>query len=67
MRVFSSKPATSIEFNDVESNNLAGYEERTRVLNMIRWIYILYTHSEWDRNLFGKIIHDTKITITLIK
>ena len=29
-RVCSSKPAISIEFNDVDSNNLAGYEERTR-------------------------------------
>ena len=36
MRVFSSKPAISIEFNDVESHNLAGYEERTRVFYMIR-------------------------------
>ena len=34
-RVSSSKPAISIEFNDVDSNNLAGYEERTRVLYMI--------------------------------
>ena len=32
-RVLSSKPAISIEFNDVD--NLAGYEERTRVLYMI--------------------------------
>ena len=35
-RVFSSKPAISIEFNDVDSNNLAGYEERTCVLYMIQ-------------------------------
>ena len=34
-RVYSSKPAISIEFNDVDINNLAGYEERTRVLYMI--------------------------------
>ena len=42
MQVRSSKPAISIEFNDVESNNLAGYEERTRVLYMIlkRAIYL---------------------------
>ena len=35
MRVCSSAPAISIEFNDVESNDLAGYEERARVLYMI--------------------------------
>ena len=35
MRVCSWKPAISIEFNDVESNDLAGYEERTRLLYMI--------------------------------
>ena len=35
-RAFSSKPAISIEFNDVDNNNLAGYEERTRVLYMIQ-------------------------------
>ena len=34
-RVCSSRPAISIEFNDVDSNNLAGYEERTRILSMI--------------------------------
>ena len=33
-RVFSSKPAISIEFNNVDSDNLAGYEGRTRVLYM---------------------------------
>ena len=30
----------SIEFNDVDSNNLASYEERTRVLYMIRFTFI---------------------------
>ena len=35
-QVCSSEPAISIEFNDVDSNNLAGYEERTRLLYMIR-------------------------------
>ena len=39
MRVCSSKPAISLEFNDVESKNLAGYEERTRVLYMIRNLF----------------------------
>ena len=29
------KPAISIEFNNVDSNNLAGYKERTHVLYMI--------------------------------
>ena len=29
------EPAISIEFNNVDSNNLAGFEERTRVLYMI--------------------------------
>ena len=35
-----SKPAILIEFNDVDSNNLAGYEERTRVLYMILSFHI---------------------------
>ena len=35
-RVSSSKPAISIEINDVDSNNLAGYKERTRVFYMIQ-------------------------------
>ena len=42
MRVCSSKPAISIEFNDVNINNLAGFEERTRVLYMIQKLYLLY-------------------------
>ena len=41
MQVRSSKPAISIEFNDVENNNLAGYEERTRVLYMIQKCYLI--------------------------
>ena len=40
MRVSSLKPAISIEFNDVDSNNLAGYKERSRVLYMIRFLFI---------------------------
>ena len=39
-RVRSSKPAISIEFNDVDSNNSAGYWERTRVLYMTRLVFI---------------------------
>ena len=40
MRVCSSKPAILIEFNDADSNNLAGYKDRTRVLYMIRFVHI---------------------------
>ena len=54
MRVCSSKPAILIESNDLDSNNLAGYEERTRVLYMIRtlklsilsWIYFYDKDTE---------------------
>ena len=35
-RVCSSKPAISIEFNNVDSNNLASYEECIRVHFMIQ-------------------------------
>ena len=40
MRVCSSKPAISIDFNGVNNNNLAGYEECTRVLYMIQKKYL---------------------------
>ena len=45
MRVFSSKPAISIEFNNVNSNNLAGYEEHTRVLYMIQIFKMISTEK----------------------
>ena len=35
MRVYSSYPAISIEFHDVDIDDLAGYEERTRILYMV--------------------------------
>ena len=44
-RAFSSKPAISIEFDDVDSKNLAGYEERTRVLYMIKKTFNLLQDS----------------------
>ena len=36
MRICFLKPAISIEFNDVDSNNSAGYEECTCILYMIQ-------------------------------
>ena len=44
-RVCSSKPAISIEFNDVYGNNLAGYEECTRVLYMIQILYFNFKNK----------------------
>ena len=52
--VCSSKPAILIEFNDVNSNNLAGYEERTRILYMIR--NILQTVIESPHKVLASII-----------
>ena len=47
MRVCSSKPAILIEFNDVDINNLAGYEERRTLYDPI---YLYKSKSILRRN-----------------
>ena len=56
-RVCSWKPAISIKFNDVVSNNLVGYEERSCVLYMI-----LDTTSHFSTFRYKKLPNSAKNT-----
>ena len=57
MRVCSSKLAISIGSNDVKSNDLAGYEERTRVLYMILDLHLYMVRNAKKVGLFQFVIY----------